>query len=275
MAQGEFGRGGRSRGGERDRARGTGERGRPAGDRGRQAAADRDASERHDHHDEADTRFGFDGPRFFGGNVGGYGRGGALDHGRGGFDVGGPPEAWGLGDTRHSSRPGAGSRPYEPTQDRYSGGAGYGGIGYGGDGDATRDRGFSGRGPRGYRRSDERIQEEVCELLTRHPGIDASDVEVRVEGGEVTLTGTVDSRRTKRMVEDVVDQCGGVVDVSNQLRIGQRVDAGDAAASTTTEREIARRAEPGDSPRGSTKDRSTGPRSGSGRSGGSRGSRSR
>lgn len=105
-------------------------------------------------------------------------------------------------------------------QDRYSSGAGYGGIGYGGNGDVARDGGFAGRGPKGYRRSDERIQEEVCERLTRHPGIDASDVEVRVQGGEVTLSGTVDSRRTKRMVEDVVDQCGGVVDVVNQLRIG-------------------------------------------------------
>ena len=40
---------------------------------------------------------------------------------------------------------------------------------------------FSGRGPKGYRRSDERIAEEVSEALARHPDIDASDIEVRVE----------------------------------------------------------------------------------------------
>ena len=144
--------------------------------------------------------------------------------------------------------------------DRYSGGAGYGGIGYGGDGGATHG-GFSGRGPKGYRRSDERIQEEVCELLTRHPAIDASDVEVRVEGGEVTLTGTVDSRRTKRLVEDVVDQCGGVVDVSNQLRIGHQ--AGAPGGGVRTDREVERTprradAERPSGSRGSTKPRSAG-----------------
>jgi hypothetical protein len=53
---------------------------------------------------------------------------------------------------------------------------------------------FTGRGPRGYQRSDERIKEEVCERLTRHGQVDASDVEVRVEAGEVTVQGSVPTR---------------------------------------------------------------------------------
>jgi osmotically-inducible protein OsmY len=39
------------------------------------------------------------------------------------------------------------------------------------------DRGHgphSGRGPKGYRRSDERIREDVCDLLCEHGGVDAS-----------------------------------------------------------------------------------------------------
>ena len=57
----------------------------------------------------------------------------------------------------------------------------------------------AGVGPKGYRRSSERIREEICERLQRHGRIDASDIEIVVdEDGEVRLTGTVDRRETKR-----------------------------------------------------------------------------
>jgi hypothetical protein len=59
----------------------------------------------------------------------------------------------------------------------------------------------------------------VNEALTRHPGLDASDVEVKVQNGEVTLTGTVDNRRHKRIAEDAAEECSGVRDVHNQLRV--------------------------------------------------------
>lgn len=145
---------------------------------------------------------------------------GALEYGRGGLGAGARPGE--RGDLRDSSGGGRSRAVRDAGRDGYVGGAGYGGIGYGGDGyEPHEDRGFAGRGPKGYRRSDERIQEEVCERLTRDPAIDASDTEVRVAGGEVTLTGQVDSRRTKRLVEDVVDRCSGVVDVANQLRIAR------------------------------------------------------
>jgi hypothetical protein len=83
-----------------------------------------------------------------------------------------------------------------------------------------------GRGPRGYQRSDERIREEVSDRLWQHPEIDASDIEVKVKNGEVTLTGTVDERWTKRMVEDVVESCMGVRDVTNQLKVRQESGQG-------------------------------------------------
>src|SRR5579884_2129826 len=44
---------------------------------------------------------------------------------------------------------------------------------------------YAGRGPRNYKRSDERIQEDVNEQLTLHPGIDATDIEVSVHEGDV------------------------------------------------------------------------------------------
>jgi osmotically-inducible protein OsmY len=39
--------------------------------------------------------------------------------------------------------------------------------------------------------------------------IDVADVEVRVSSGEVTLSGTVPDRRTKREIESIVDGVSG------------------------------------------------------------------
>jgi hypothetical protein len=77
----------------------------------------------------------------------------------------------------------------------------------------------AGRGPRGYQRSNERIQEDIYERLTVHGQIDATDVEVRVDNGEVTLTGQVSDRRAKRLAEDVAESVNGVRDVHNELRL--------------------------------------------------------
>lgn len=86
---------------------------------------------------------------------------------------------------------------------------------------ARADESFRGRGPKGYSRSDERIREDVCERLAWHPEIDASEIEVTVKDGEVTLSGTVDERRQKRLAEDVAELVLGVTDVSNRVRISR------------------------------------------------------
>lgn len=80
----------------------------------------------------------------------------------------------------------------------------------------------AGKGPKGYTRSDERIREEVSDALMDDGRIDASEIEVDVTSGQVTLRGTVDSRETKRAAEDVVDGVSGVHDVQNMLRVETR-----------------------------------------------------
>jgi osmotically-inducible protein OsmY len=77
----------------------------------------------------------------------------------------------------------------------------------------------TGRGPRGYRRTDERIWEDVCDRLTDDAHVDATDVEVRVEDGEVTLNGTVRSRPEKHHAEDIIESVPGVRDVHNHLHV--------------------------------------------------------
>lgn len=96
-------------------------------------------------------------------------------------------------------------------------------INYGMGGDLTYQRGagYAGRGPKGYKRSDERIREDVSEALARHPDIDASEIEVDVKEGLVTLRGSVDDRRTKRMAEDSVENLSGVRDVRNELSVNR------------------------------------------------------
>jgi len=80
---------------------------------------------------------------------------------------------------------------------------------------------FTGKGPRGYQRSDERIREEVSDRLSQHGRIDASDMDVQVRNGEVTLGGNANSRDEKRMAEDVAASVQGVTDVNNQIKVKQ------------------------------------------------------
>jgi len=96
-----------------------------------------------------------------------------------------------------------------------------------GDEDAERRRRMDeqrqhrGRGPKGYRRSDERIKEDVNDRLSDDYYLDASDVEVMVENSEVTLTGTVRNRSDKRRAEDLAESVSGVSNVENRLRVKQ------------------------------------------------------
>lgn len=71
----------------------------------------------------------------------------------------------------------------------------------------------------GYRRSDDRIREEVCERLTQHGRIDPRGIDLEVVDGEVILKGRVKDRQTKRMAEDIALLVSGVVDVRNELRL--------------------------------------------------------
>lgn len=98
----------------------------------------------------------------------------------------------------------------------------------------------AGRGPKGWKRSDERIMDEVCERLEEHPDLDASGIEVSVSEGEVTLAGTVDDRSAKRLAEDLAEAVPGVRDVHNRMRVG----SGDAPAPESPAAAPARKRRP-------------------------------
>jgi osmotically-inducible protein OsmY len=79
--------------------------------------------------------------------------------------------------------------------------------------------GFAGRGPKGYSRSDDRIREDVCDRLSVDDDVDASEIEVKVQGAEVTLEGSVPTRAMKHQAENLADEVLGVKDVHNKLRV--------------------------------------------------------
>jgi osmotically-inducible protein OsmY len=77
----------------------------------------------------------------------------------------------------------------------------------------------AGRGPRGYRRPDDSIDDEINVRLTAHPDVDATDIQVHVANGIVTLTGSVDDRHQKRVAELIAEDVAGVDDVQNRLGV--------------------------------------------------------
>tara|TARA_R110002020_G_scaffold26514_32_gene86053 strand:+ start:786 stop:1376 length:591 start_codon:yes stop_codon:yes gene_type:complete len=85
--------------------------------------------------------------------------------------------------------------------------------------EARREADHRGRGPKGYVRSDARIEEDVNDRLTEDAFVDAREVSVTVSDREVTLDGTVDSRQAKRHAEDCADSVSGVTHVQNNLRV--------------------------------------------------------
>jgi osmotically-inducible protein OsmY len=90
---------------------------------------------------------------------------------------------------------------------------------------------FAGKGPKGYKRPDERIQEDVNEALSQHPDLDASELEVKVSQGEVVLTGTVSDRHAKRLAEDIAESCSGIQDVRNEIRVQRDHSSDDKESS--------------------------------------------
>jgi osmotically-inducible protein OsmY len=180
-----------------------------------------------------------------------------ADQGARGSRRGGPRRHYGdRRDQSYGAQPGDRGYGRDPRRGSAVGGAGIGGYVEGAFGSGQRAftgrgdfeqggsmGGFRGRGPKGYRRSDERILEDVNETLADDDDLDASEIEVAVAEGEVTLSGLVSSCEAKRWAEDLADDVSGVVEVHNHLRVRragqvtdravgeQQTDGGGAASS--------------------------------------------
>jgi osmotically-inducible protein OsmY len=115
-----------------------------------------------------------------------------------------------------------------------------GSRGLGGDEQRFGAGKFLGKGPKGYKRSDERLREDISERLMQSGSIDSSEVTVEVADGTVTLQGTVPERRMKHEIEDLIDRCLGVKDIDNRVRVqragsGASFGSGSGASGGSTE----------------------------------------
>ncbi|ABS25919.1 BON domain-containing protein [Anaeromyxobacter sp. Fw109-5] len=72
------------------------------------------------------------------------------------------------------------------------------------------------RGPKGWRRSDERILDELCERIVRS-GVDASDVEVAVERGVLRLRGIVPHPDDRRLLVELASAVLGVEEIEDEV----------------------------------------------------------
>ncbi|MGY0797931.1 BON domain-containing protein [Lysobacter sp. A286] len=141
-----------------------------------------------------------------------------------GYAGAGPDTYLGENVTRHAQRyamPG-------DTQPDYYDRPGYSQTAYAGaDYRGPQRRSYSGMGPKNYVRSDSRINEDLCERLSRDHDVDASDIEVKVVDGTATLDGTVAQRWMKHRAEDLADGCSGVRHVENRIRVRAAADGDD------------------------------------------------
>ncbi|NMG35153.1 BON domain-containing protein [Azoarcus sp. TTM-91] len=78
------------------------------------------------------------------------------------------------------------------------------------------------RGPRNFSPSDERLRERVCERLMRMQELDVSEVSVAVSDACVTLEGKVPERSMKDAIAGAANDCRGVSDVINHIRVVPR-----------------------------------------------------
>jgi hypothetical protein len=132
-------------------------------------------------------------------------------------DEGAPEDAPRQGDwARHSTGATSGARGRE--------GMAQSQRGTWGDDQSRRERreeqrGSAGDGgrPRPRRKTDDSLAREIHEILTTDPELDATDVEVVVEGGAVTLSGEVEHPDAKLLAEELTESVSGVRLVHNRL----------------------------------------------------------
>lgn len=75
------------------------------------------------------------------------------------------------------------------------------------------------------RRPDPRIREDVLDILVDDAFVDASEIDVKVDHGEVELCGHVGGDHERRRASELAARVAGVVHVVDHLTVGGEADA--------------------------------------------------
>jgi osmotically-inducible protein OsmY len=86
------------------------------------------------------------------------------------------------------------------------------------------------RGPKGFRRSDERILDDIATRLMARDDVDSSEVTLAVKDARVKLEGTVPERWMRFAIDDIAESVMGVEDVENNVRVQRTPDTSTARA---------------------------------------------
>jgi osmotically-inducible protein OsmY len=76
-----------------------------------------------------------------------------------------------------------------------------------------------GRGPQGFRRTDETLKEDVSEALYRCTDVDASEILIEVSLGKVTMKGFVEDVVQKDAAVKAIENLAGIEEVYNEIRV--------------------------------------------------------
>lgn len=152
-----------------------------------------------------------------------YGQGehGRSENGQGLFGQGpytGHREQYGSQSSYRSSRPEDRDQDrggYRSSSQQFSSGGERGSL----FSDSRKYGPYAGKGPKGYKRSDQQMCEEANQALERDGRVDASEIEVSCNEGVLKLTGKVENRAAKRDAEECVEDIYGVQDVMNELKV--------------------------------------------------------
>jgi hypothetical protein len=110
-----------------------------------------------------------------------------------------------------------------PGYSGFGGSAGYSGAGAGGITGGYAGGGYTGEPwrPAPHTHHDDQIHDDICARLSQATEIDASQIEVDVEAGVVTLRGRVEDREMKSAAADLAERVPGVTRVHNRLHVGE------------------------------------------------------
>lgn len=90
--------------------------------------------------------------------------------------------------------------------------------------------------------TDERLRENVLTALGWSPDLQAAHFDARVDGGRVTITGSVDAFWKKALAEEIVKGLRGVLDVENHLAVAPGRDVMDQGMAEAIEAALERNA---------------------------------
>jgi osmotically-inducible protein OsmY len=67
--------------------------------------------------------------------------------------------------------------------------------------------------------SDEELFDEINRRLSLHEGIDLTEISLQIQDGVVTLKGTVDSQRTRQIIQDITSRLGSLREIHNEILV--------------------------------------------------------